>query len=168
MVEQVGRLPAVEGVTGGATLGRDLASMRVSVTRKTALLQPEEGAREILLVVEEEIWPADELGAVASPADNPAVGSLQRVAGLSVVERLLTLLSPPDELKLPPVMLDMTALAGRVVVPGVETASGSDSSCQKSMAAQAEGGVHSLARLMALEALSGSVQLGVRFAQLSG
>jgi hypothetical protein len=119
-------------------------------------------------VLEEELRPADELGAVATPAGNPAVRSLQKIPGLSVVERLLTLLTPPDELKLPPVMLDMTALAGGVALAGVETASGGDSARQKAMAAETEGGIHSLPRLMTLEALSGSIQLGVRFAQLAG
>ena len=83
-----------------------------------------------------------------------------------MVERLDPLLSPPDELELPPVMLDVTTLALFIPLAGVQPPASGNPFAKQFVATQAKLAVDSLLWLMALETSTASIEIRVRRAEL--
>ncbi len=95
------------------------------------------------------------------------VRTLEPIARSQVIERLCTLLSPPDQLEVWPMMLDMTTLATTMFLANMQALSGLHALSEKAMAVQAQGGCHTLPAFMAPEAVATAFQVFVGPAELA-
>lgn len=124
MVESGSRSPSLEIVAGEARIGGDCTAVLVLVTGETLGVEAKVGPLEILPYTQEGARVSDELrpvtGAAPGLAPSRLVRAFERVPGQVVVELSDALITPPDEFKIEPVVLDVARLTGLVSPPGME------------------------------------------------
>lgn len=168
VVEADDRRPDGHRMTVTTAADRELTFVLVAMARKTGLLaQTEIGSREVLALGPKLCRPLDQLDVMTGGAFEPRMGSFESVAGQAVIEGRTTLVSPPDELEVPAVVLDVTALAPFVVRPGVETLSCVDTLAEDLVTGQAPVGRNTLSPLVTFHTLSAPFELSVWLAQIA-
>ena len=159
------RQPLLLRVAAQAAIGLELAPMLVPVARQAFGPQAQKRPSQILAFQPQAVRVAIELGAMTVPAAEIGMPALELVPRQSVLEHLLPLLSPPDELKLPPVMVDMAGLAVGVLRSGMEPSTRHDPLSEDRVATEASPRVDALLRAVALETVRRSLQPRVGSAQ---
>jgi hypothetical protein len=155
-------------MTVTTTADRELTTVLVAMARKTGLLaQTEIGSREVLALGPKLRRSLDQLGAVTRDAFEPRMGPFEGVATLPVVEGFAAIVPPPDELEVPAVVLDVTALAPFVIRPRVETLSCVDTLAENLVTGQAPVGRNTFSPLVTFQTLSAPFELSVWLAQIA-
>ncbi len=95
------------------------------------------------------------------------VRPFERIAGSPVIERCLSLLTPPHQLEVLPMVLDMASFTSPVLTTRVQAGVSCDAKPEDSMAFEATVVCHTLACLVASQALAAAFQIGVGAAQLA-
>jgi hypothetical protein len=155
-------------VTVTTTADRELTFVLVTMAGKTGLLaQTEIGSREVFALGSKLCRPLDQLDLMTGGAFESRMGSFESVAGQAVIEGCTTLVPPPDELEVPAVVLDVTALAPFVIRPRVETLSCVDTLAENLVTGQAPVGRNTFSPLVTFQTLSAPFELSVWLAQIA-
>ena len=149
---------AVAGLARG--IG-ELAAVWVVVARRAGDPEPQERAGEVLFRRQERSRVRDVVGAMAAPARQGRVPPLQRPARLPVVEGFDAVLSPPHELEVSALVLDVARSACLGGPAGVEPLVGGDPLGEEDVAVEAAIGGDPLTGRVTLEAGPASLKMGM-------
>jgi len=168
VIKSIYRLPTLQRVTRLAALGRKLLLVCVLVAGQTVLfLQSQKSPGQIFSLIGK-IWSLPHQGAlVAISTLQTGVRPFERIAGSPVIERCLSLLTPPHQLEVFPMVLYMASLTSLVITTRVQADVSCDAKPEDSMALETTVGCHTLACLVASQALATAFQIGVGAAQLA-
>lgn len=168
VVEADDRRPDGHRMTIATTVDSELIFVLVTMARQTGLLaQTEIGSREVLALGPKLSRSLEQLGAMTGGTFESRMSPFEGVAGQAVIKGRKALVSPPDELEVPAVVLDVTALAAFIVRPGVETLSCVDTLAEDLVTGQAPVGRNTFAPLVTFQTLSAPFELSVWLAQIS-
>jgi hypothetical protein len=140
----------------------------VLVTGQALGAKAQKGPHGILALVTQLSRIEHVVGAMTLAALERLVSALESMAGQFMIESGLPFVSPPDELELQSVMIDVTGLAIGILGPGMKTAGRLDALRDQRVARETLLGIHALAGLVALEAAGAPLEVFVWFAELSG
>ena len=115
VAEAVGRQPGALRMAAQACIRLELAAMLVLVASKTLGAKTEKRSLQVLALTAKRRGEPVEVGTMAVTAAELGVPSFETVAGQLVIEGLDPLLTPPDELEVAPMVIDVAALAVGVV-----------------------------------------------------
>jgi hypothetical protein len=165
MIKSRCRLPAGHRVAGKTGRGK-LAAVLVQMAARAVLIQPQKSFLPILFLIQKLFWVPDEAGLVTGLALQHGMFSLQRITGEDVVKFFLPFLEP-DQLKVPPLMFHVAALAFPKTGSAVNSLSSLNARFESSMAGQAFVRRKAPIRVVASGAIFDPFQRGVALGQLS-
>lgn len=168
VVESTGRNEPVDAVTLGTGPSAELRLVFVLVAGGAGRAEPEIGALGIRAALSQARRVRNLRLRVAAPATEGPMRSRERKAGEIVIEGPLASLSPPDQLELAPLMLDVATLAAHVIGTSMKTAALANPVAELGMALDAQGRVDAPSGAVAFEAARASVEARVRAAQRAG
>jgi len=142
--------------------------MGILVAGETVRRKAQVGPVEVLLPGSQCRSVPDVLRPVALAAVEGGVGALEEVAGLVVLEAAHPGITPPDQVELLAVMLDMAGAAVAVLGPRVQAAAGGDPIAQRLVTLQTALRCGAALPVVALQAVAIAVEMGMRSAELSG